>query len=89
MFPEREDRKCFFLSFNSGFSVHNSVVVHSDDGEELERFARYLARPPVRGETESEVLIGTQAGGVTGAAFLEDKEPDTLERSARRKNGRN
>ena len=31
----------------SGFSVHNEVVVQADDGDGLERLARYLARPPV------------------------------------------
>lgn len=30
----------------SGFSVHNEVVVEASDGDGLEQFARYLARPP-------------------------------------------
>jgi len=53
---------------NSGFSVHNSVVVQADDGEGLERLARYLARPPVSLERMSwdrergEVVYRTSRG---------------------------
>jgi hypothetical protein len=32
---------------NTGFGVHNTVTVHPEDGEGLERLARYLLRPPV------------------------------------------
>ena len=168
-----QDRIELILSWghNSGFSVHNSVVVQADDGEGLERLARYLARPPVslermawdrergevvyrtarghaegrengadgeeragdferfdeleflarvvtqlpeprkhsiryygfyasvarakrrRGEGDANVaceiqsgaMVATEAAGLTGAAALADKEPDTAERSALRK----
>ena len=44
-----EDRVEMILGWRhtSGFSVHNEVVVQADDGDGLERLARYLARPPV------------------------------------------
>ena len=65
---------------NSGFSVHNSVVVHADDGEGLERLARYLARPPVSLErmewdrTRGEVIYRTGRGHPEGRENRADGE---------------
>ena len=67
-----EERVAMILGWRhtSGFSVQNQVVVHADDGDGLERLARYLARPPVslqRMEWDretGEVLYRTGAAGM-------------------------
>ena len=44
-----EERERILLSWNqrTGFSVHNRVTVEPEDGDAVERLARYLVRPPV------------------------------------------
>ena len=34
---------------HTGFSAHNGVTVEPEDPEAVERLARYLLRPPLRG----------------------------------------
>ena len=44
-----EERERMLLSWNhhTGFSVHYDVIVEPEDGDAVERLARYLVRPPV------------------------------------------
>jgi len=44
-----EEREQILLSWRhrTGFSVHNQVTVEPEDGDAVERLARYLVRPPV------------------------------------------
>jgi len=77
-----EERTKLILAWahNSGFSVHNSVVVQADDGEGLERLARYLARPPVSLErmewdrARGEVIYRTARGHAEGRENRADGE---------------
>ena len=57
-----EERTRLLLSWrHSGFSVHTSVTVPSDDRDGLERLARYLLRPPV---SLDRLRVGEGAGSL-------------------------
>jgi hypothetical protein len=79
-----QDRVRLILGWKhtSGFSVHNAVLVAADDGEGIERLARYLMRPPVALERlewdrdERLVTYRTKAGdGDTAEGVVHFDEP--------------
>ena len=71
-----EERTEMLLSWrHSGFSVHNTVTVAPDDGDGLERLARYLLRAPV----SLERLTFDEEAGLTSYRCRPGREPFTGE----------
>jgi hypothetical protein len=85
-----EERARLLLSWrHTGFSVHNRVRVEPEDGEAVERLARYIMRPPISLERmswdgEGEVRYRRKRGHGSSGAPVEPVETfDPLEFLAR------